>query len=108
MRNVLKIQFFPKKYFFAFVQVYEPTCCCSTVIYVEYIIFEIYFKMFGYYNEYLPSGQTLPTIFIFLKNEQKEQCSFIFSKGFNNVEYIESAVATILIIVTVNVLFHRK
>lgn len=63
--NVLNVQFLPKKYFSACVQLYEPTCCCSRVIYVEYITFEICFMMFDYYNEYLPSGQTLPTIFIF-------------------------------------------
>ena len=65
--NVLNIQFFLKKYFPACVKVYEPTWCCSRVIYVEYITFEVYFMMFDYYYEYLPSGQILPTIFIFKK-----------------------------------------
>lgn len=63
--NVWNIQFFLKKYLSACVQVYEATCCCSRVIYVEYTTFEVYFMMFDYYNEYLPSGQTLLTIFIF-------------------------------------------
>lgn len=63
--NVLNIQFFLKKYFSARVQVYEPLCCCSRVIYVEAITFEVYFMMFDYDNGYLPSGHTLPTIFIF-------------------------------------------
>lgn len=63
--NILNKQFFPKKYFFACVQVYESTCCCYRVICVEYITFEIYFMMFDYYNEYLPSGQTFSTTFIF-------------------------------------------
>lgn len=64
--NVLNIPFFRKKYFSARVQVYEPTCRCR-VIYGEYITFEVYFMMFDCYNEYLPSGHTLPTIFTFKK-----------------------------------------
>lgn len=44
----------------------------------------------------------------FFKNEQKEKCLFIFPKCFNNVEYTESAVVRVLIIVAVNALFHRE
>lgn len=78
VRNDLNIQFFLKKYFSAWVQVYEPTSCCSRVTYVEYITFEVYFMMLDYYNEYVSSGQTLPTIFIFKKWTKTEVPIYIF------------------------------
>lgn len=42
------------------------------------------------------------------KNKQKENYLFIFSKCINNVEYTESAVVRVLIIIAVNALFHKE